>query len=509
MGNLYPGNPPKTFDFKDRLFLLLALALGFMFFELIFFEGFGIAVPIYMAIFYAVVFWYFSGKPGGIDKKGLWLLLPIALLSACFALYDNMLLSGLDFLLLYALVVLQLASMTGNRLYKASLPGLVADLFHSGVALPLVNIPAPFLAMKRKNEPGGKLGRTASIFIGLAISLPVLAIVLALLSSADPVFQKGLGDLFSYLNEHVAEYIMKIILGAMAAIPLFGLLWALRAGKTVKGLKVKINPERVKVVNSAVAGTVMALLGTVYLAFILIQFGYLYNAFQSVLPQAFTYAEYARRGFFELMGVSVINLGLLAASMLFSRREGKSMGLKALETALVTLTLLLLASAFAKMIMYMDAYGLTLLRVYVSWFMLLLAVFFIAMGVKLYVKEFALVRFCGAAFLSLFLALNFADVDARIAQYNIDGYRSGKFKTVDVDMFYDLSDSMVPYAAQLLNDPNKAVADNARELLSDRARILKFDDWQIVSAARENAKNILKSGGITYVPRPGYYDPDD
>jgi hypothetical protein len=499
--------PSHAFDTKDRIFLFIALALGFLLFELILFEGFGIAVPVYMALLYAAVFWYFSGRPGGIEKKGLWLFAPIALLSACFALYDNILLSALDFMLLYALVTLQLTQMTGNRLYKTSLPGLALDIFHAGAALPVLNAPAPFLAMKRRQSPGGKLGRAAGIIIGLAISIPVLCIVLALLSSADPVFQKGLRAFFSYLNEHVAEYILKVVFGAIAAIPLFGFLYALRVKKPIRTLKVRINTDRVRIVDGTVAGTVAALLCAVYLVFVLVQFGYLFNAFQSVLPSDFTYAEYARRGFFELMGVSVVNFCVLGLSMLFSRREGA--GLRALETALVALTLLLLASAFAKMAMYMDAYGLTPARVYASWFMLLLAVFFIAMLVKLHVRKFALVRFCGAAFLALFLALNFAGVDARVAQYNIDNYESGKFKTVDVNMFYGLSDSMVPYAAKLLDDGDKGVAARARELLADRARILDYNDWQTFSAARQTAKSVIRTKGIAYQPWSGYGGPDD
>lgn len=494
---------------KDRVFVFGAFALGFLLFEFILFEGFGIGVTAFVAAFYGVVFWYLSGKPGGFERKGLWLLVPIGLLSACFALYDSMVLSALNFLLLYALVALQLTWMTGNRLYRTSLPGLAVDMVHAGVVLPFSDLPAPFRALRR-DASGGKRGRLGSILIGLALSVPIVIIVLALLASADAVFERGLNGLFEFLGKNVAEYIWKVVLGAIAAIPLFGMVHALRENKAVRKMKLRILPEKARFLDEAVAGTVMALLSAVYLAFVGVQFGYLFNAFSSILPADFTYAEYARRGFFELMGVSVINMLVLASSMLFSKRAGDRAGalLKALETALVILTLLLLASAFAKMAMYMDAYGLTLLRVYVSWFMLLLAVFFVAILVKLHAPKFALTRFCGVAFLTLFLALSFADVDARIAQYNIEGYRSGKYKTVDVEMFYDLSDSMIPYAAQLLDDENAAVAGKAKELLESRARIVDDMRWQVFSLAHENARRTLIDHDIWYEPRTGSYDWD-
>lgn len=492
-----------TTETKDRLFVFLALALGFLFCEFILFEGFGISLPVYMILFYAAVFWYFRGKPEGFKPSGLLLLLPIGLLSAGFALYDDIVLSMLSFLLLYALIVFQLASMTGNRLYRIFSLGLVIDLFHAGVALPLANIPAPFRAFRRSTAANGKPSRLGPVFIGLAISVPILAVVLGLLAGADFVFEKSLNGILTFLNKHITEYVLKVIVGAIIAIPLFGLLYALRNNKRIEGLKFRINLDRVKAVDAGVGCTVLLLLNVVYLAFIAVQFGYLFNAFSSILPADFTYAEYARRGFFELMAVVVINLGVLSLSMLFSRRGGKGGALlRAMEAAQVLLTLLLAVSAMAKMVMYMDAYGLTLMRVCVAWFMVLCAVFFAAIFVKLFVKKFALVRFCFGAFIALFLLLNYADVDARIAQYNVESYRSGDLTKVDVSMLYDLSDSMVPYAAELLEDKDKAVAKQANELLCDRAKILNDNRWQIYSVANQNAKNILKQNGITYKPRP-------
>jgi hypothetical protein len=494
-------NLPLLYDAKDKLFLLISLVMGFLLFDFVLFEGFGIGTTAFLLIVYSAMLWYLSGRESGIEKKGLWLLIPIAGLAACFSLYDNIVLNVLDFMLLYALIVLQLASMTGCRLYETSLPGLVVDFIHAGIVLPLVNIPSPFKALRRQSRSGGKVGKTGAILLGVGISIPVLAVVLALLSSADQTFQNGLGDFFDFLGKNLGEYIAKIILGAIAAVPFFGLLKALRANRPVKAMQAKVDPDKVKVMDGAVAGTVMTLLCAVYVIFMLVQFGYLFKVFSNIKPPDLTYAGYARRGFFELMAVAVINLCVLLCSLYFSRRAGRgAAGLKALETALVALTLLLIASDAAKMIMYMSACGLTLMRVYVSWFLLLLAIFFVAILVKLYVKKFALAKFCFATFLILFLGLNFLNVDARVAQYNVDRYLQRKAQTVDMGAFDDLSDSMVPYAVKLLGDRDPAVAQQARELLESQAGILTHNDWQVFSAARQQAKAVFVAYGITYQP---------
>lgn len=482
---------------KDRILAAVSLVLGFLLFELVLFEGFGISMPLFVALFYAAAFWYLSGKPGGIEKRGLWLLIPIALLTACYGLYSNLLLAALNTLLLMALVTLQLSTMTGNRLYKSFSLGYIADLFHTAVALPVVNVPAPFRALKRGQGAGKKSG-AAPVLIGLVIALPILLAVLALLASADYVFENSLRGLLEFFARHLLEYAVKIIFGAVMGILFFGLMYALRRNKTIKGLKRNVDFTRVRFMDEGVAGTVFVLVNIVYMLFIAVQFGYLFGAFSSILPSGFNHASYARRGFFELMAVSFINLGMLAFSMLFSRRTGRKRSgfLKAMETALVALTLLLLASAFSKMWFYMDAYGLTALRLYTSWFMLLCAVVFTAVLVKLYIPKFALTRFSAAAFVTLYLGLNFLNVDALIPRYNIDLYKSGKAKTVDMTVFYDLSDAAAPYAAELAAGGDPVLAAKAMEYLNGRADLLNDNRWQTFTLDRYRAQQALIKAGV-------------
>lgn len=108
----------------------------------------------------------------------------------------------------------------------------------------------------------------------------------------------------------------------------------------------------------------LVVINSVYLLFSLIQFSYLYGG--DKLPVVFTYAEYARRGFWELLAVTVINLGILLSSMKFVKKDrGFYPVILVFLSLLIVFSLNLLFSAHFKMSLYERAYGLTALRTYV------------------------------------------------------------------------------------------------------------------------------------------------
>ena len=127
----------------------------------------------------------------------------------------------------------------------------------------------------------------------------------------------------------------------------------------------------------------------VYLVFFVSQWKYYVSGFTGVLPQGFSYAEYAREGFFQLCSVSVINLVITAVVILFMQRQGSGSTLvRRLICILFSLfTLVLIATALAKMGMYIESYGLTQKRVYASWLMLVLAVVFVLIPIGQFLER--------------------------------------------------------------------------------------------------------------------------
>ena len=185
----------------------------------------------------------------------------------------------------------------------------------------------------------------------------------------------------------------------------------------------------------AVTGcTVFGLLCLAYFMFFAAQGGYYFSAFWGSLPGGgITAAEYARRGFFELCQVSVINLLVMGAGQLFLREAQKTARilLKGLNVTLSILTLLLIATALSKMFLYIERFGMTQLRVFTSWFMLLLALFFIVLIIRQF-RDFAVMRTCAMVAGVMVVLLSYTNMDRMIVSYNLSAYEKGQLQELDM-----------------------------------------------------------------------------
>ncbi len=119
-------------------------------------------------------------------------------------------------------------------------------------------------------------------------------------------------------------------------------------------------------------------------------------------------------------------------------------------------TLALIATAISKMGMYISYYGLTRLRIYTSWFMILLLLLFVIVLLRQF-KSFQGTKIAVISCICLFIALCYSNVDGLIAKYNIDRYQAGTLETLDISAFYELSDGAVPYMYELYLDTEDPV----------------------------------------------------
>jgi hypothetical protein len=190
----------------------------------------------------------------------------------------------------------------------------------------------------------------------------------------------------------------------------------------------------------------LAVFNAFYALFFAALGNYFFAAFVGRLPEAMSYAEYARKGFFELCGVATINLALIACVYLLMRRGGneRPRALRVLTGLISAFTVLLIVTAMSKMLLYISAYGLTRLRVYTSWFMLLLLIVF-ALLLLWHFRAFNPAKPLILVCVVCFMALTWADTDGLIAKYNIAQYENGKTAALDVRMLNTLSDAAVPH----------------------------------------------------------------
>src|SRR5205085_3576642 len=109
-------------------------------------------------------------------------------------------------------------------------------------------------------------------------------------------------------------------------------------------------------------GIVLALLDLLFLAFVAVQFRYLFGGRALVESRThLTYAAYARHGFFELVVVAALVLPLLLLADWALRRERRRdhAVFTALAATLVLLLFAVVASALERLRLYEQAYGLT------------------------------------------------------------------------------------------------------------------------------------------------------
>lgn len=358
---------------------------------------------------------------------------------------------------------------------RARLPGeaLLLDGGKAVFGMPLSEFGAAPAALAQIK--GKRVGRTIGLIIaGLALALVPTLIVTVLLAAADDGFSDLIGDIFSHALPDFDASLLLVSL--FFAIPLccyvFGHLWACGTHSLGGGVSKETYRKSIiicRIVPIPMACAVVAPLLIVYLLFFSTQIPYFIGGFTGALPDGLTYAAYARRGFFELCAVGVINAGMLICLNLFTRRETDRLPMlpRTMSLLLSLSTLILLSTATAKILLYIDTYGLSRKRVYTLWLMALLAVYFVIQIVRLFVPRLrasALVFAAVVLFVGVFL---FADFDRIIAEYNVDAYLSGGMEDIDVDMLGDLSASAVPALLRLYDEaPGAAPKWNAGNALS-------------------------------------------
>ena len=139
------------------------------------------------------------------------------------------------------------------------------------------------------------------VLLGVVIAVPVLFIVLPLLSSADEGFQKMMQNSGLYIQDHLLYTIARMILSLPVAAYLFGLIYGgIHKRNTDRMDKESLREtwRSIQIVPTTAITTAMLIVCAIYLLFIGLQGKYLFSAFAGIRPENFTYAEYARRGFF-------------------------------------------------------------------------------------------------------------------------------------------------------------------------------------------------------------------
>jgi hypothetical protein len=411
------------------------------------------------------------------------MLAPLVVFAALFAWHSSPLLVAANLLALAAAVTMGALRNARAPLRQATLTdygsGLVGAAKSTAVgALPLL------MSDIRWQEVVGRVRseRTAALARGLALGLPLLLLFGGLFVAADAVFKHLVSAALPSLDTHVVGRV--VIVGIWAWLA-GGLLRDLLASRRTQTTTVAAAPQRRRIGELEV-GVALAILNVLFLAFVVVQFRYLFGGSELVQSQVhLTYAEYARHGFFELVAVTALTLPvLLLADWVLADRNRRLF--RWLAAALLALLAVVIASALQRMRLYMQHFGLTELRIYATGIIVWLAVVsaWFAVTVLRGKRHAFAVGALVAGFAATF-ALNVLSPDALIARTNVTR------PVVDVSYLAGLSDDAVPTLVSRIRE----LPYSQRVLLADE--LLRRDssrrDWRSWNLSRSRAAHELRA----------------
>jgi len=477
---------------KARIITGISFVLGLLFDYFFYDKISGLSFPLYVILVIAGLFILANFLKKQINKEVYLLLVLLVFFSTMVFVRSSGLLIFLNVITsLFLLLVINEISF-GEKVKNFSIEDYLKILFLPFKFIhPFFQTLSNLFSLREEKEEQKVFSK---IVKGVLMAIPVLFVFILLFSSADLIFQKYISDLISIDNE--LEIIFRFILILIVTIVFIGAYtysFREKEGQITAPQKSK-NHTVGDIEISIILGSVNAL----FFIFILVQLTYLFGGESNISVQGFTYAEYARRGFFELIAVAVISLFLLLTTekYVIKKETEHALGFKILSTVLIIQVVLIMASAFTRLSLYEEAYGFTTLRLYSHTFIILLAIIFCLLLYKIH-KDKRENTFAFRVFLSLalFLAvMNFLNPDAFIAQRNIERFAS----TGKLDIYYlsRLSDDAIPDIIKVLNIPDEDLRKKFASELYWRMKdsdSRNFSPWQSLNISRLRANKILHS----------------
>ena len=467
-------------DRPDAAFSLVTLVLGFLAWNWIW-PRFGtsntylpgISVTLYFVLALACSLAYFKIRKIALSKPAIAGAGLILLWALPFAIYATTPVHIFGGMALCAGYVAWHAIAAGTAVSTRPDGMIGADVLNQAFVVPWLNGGSWFSAARHAIKKQPKSSHLWFAIVGVLVALPVIVAVLLLLIRADANFDSWMSRLVqSFVGINLWHFAWQLILGFPIAILLFALLYGNAHRRRVD----VISRERVgqwgaairKIPAVAIASP-MAILCLMYVVFFAAMGSYFMSAMWHKLPEQFTLAEYARRGFFELTAVAAINLAVIGFAYWFSARgeRGLPKSLRVLGGTLCGLTLLLIVTAISKMLLYIDQLGLTRLRLYTLWFMVVMFIVFALIGAR-HIKQFNVGVPVVLVTLLAFFALMWANTDGLIAQYDVNRVLNGTSSTVDVDYLGNtIGEAAVPALTRLANDAvDPGVRSDAAHMLT-------------------------------------------
>lgn len=378
-----------------------------------------------------------------------------------------------------------------NYLYKFF--SLLADLLYQ---------PLAFFTQARKVSAARndrKAFPVAGVFRGFVIALPIVLCFGSLLASADLVFSQKLDDFFD--SEKIFEYIQRLFLMLLFAYLLAGAFIHAATKSRDENITMEDKPFVKPFLGFAESTVILGSVAFLFLLFVIVQFQYFFGGQNNIGVQGYSYSQYARRGFNELVIVAFFSLVLILGLSTVTRREEEMQKkvYSGLSIAVVGLVMVILVSAYQRISLAIDWHGFSRLRLYPRVFLIWLGILLLAVAVlELYRRERYFAFAAVLASVGFAVSLTLMNVDAAIVKHNVPRVLTGK--NLNVAHMASLSTDAVPALVQEFRSKKYSQADHEgigaalvcylqRDTSEDES---VFTDWRSFNLSRWQAHLALQ-----------------
>ena len=479
---------PEYHEFKSRvtsskglIISILSIILCILFLETIFFQPPGIAAPIYLAAFYYSIYYFFRENAALLNKTAVLLTIPAMLMAVSFFIHFNPSTRWITWLTLIGIICIQLI-LLGNLQIKSlfsldTIVKVILNLF----AKPFTNIPMPFYSFGiLRNKKSAVAKNVLYALIGVLVAIPVAAILMALFVQADEVFAASVKSLKNFIGLDFNRITINIFLGLPSGIflgaALLGLKYEKHKEKTLKDVGSCIEP--------VITGTFLTIINIFLISFVGFQFMYLFGGTANIKTSGIGYAEYARRGFFELCTASAIIFAIALFVIVMTKKKNEKLSI---WVSLGTVVLcagdgVLLISAVKRMFMYISAYGLSIKRILTLWLMAVIGLCLLWMIIKCFKIGLDVTKWIGVTVIVGVCILSLTNIEKIIAEYNVNSYLQNPDKPSVIFYLNQLSYTVAPQLKKLQDLPViqktdinfNGIVENKKIQLSARNKLYGF-----------------------------------
>jgi len=426
--NLMDTSPmPVAKMIKPAVLALTALALGIIWDVFFFGHQWGIVVPIFAVLLFAVITFFDRQTHRHLSWYETAVAGTILVLSLFFVTRDAEFLLGLNAFAMTYLFLMLMVSLYGAQIRNFKIWDFV--LF------PVIDIVVSvFDRMSILKELKARKGVSSRVVRGTVLAVIVAGIFIALFVAADEVFRELLTRAL-HVEDIVDLFDDVLVIGLIS----FGTLvmfspafWKRPSVREIADAK----PKKDFGIETAI---VLGMSSLVFLGFLFVQAVYLFGGESSLESLGLSYAEYAREGFFQLLVVAIVVVAITWAVRMI-RSEKYEMVNRVLNGFLMLLTLGVLWSSWTRLGLYEQAFGFTSDRLFAHYGLIVvavvLAILFVGLVTKL--KDNTILHSVVFTFAIALVGLNLLNPDAFIARQNIE--RGDIGEGIDYRFLFRLSD---------------------------------------------------------------------